>query len=241
MNETEWQKWFETIWADREEHWYRAFFGDTGPGIYPIPESAFAAIGVADPDPRYFFHGVFECPPSEKRDHWAYVTSGMSNPWGDSPETVTPEGLSGLGYEFVLHTRERARWAILLLHGVMAMQLGIASAKIEGELLQRNDRVGLGGPIGAAREGGLTHLLATGSDAGGLLAQADGANTFAGQIPRYPMEFRLTSGRVELLLLLGITAREAEFAQTQGVEGLLQVLCHHGIFPLTDPGRQSVV
>ncbi len=78
-----WRQWFERIWADREERIYRALFGDTGPGIYTIPTTVFASMGVADPDPRFLTHGVFECPPNDRRAHfWLYVTSGMSNSVG---------------------------------------------------------------------------------------------------------------------------------------------------------------
>ena len=58
MSEQHWQTWFEQIWALREETLYRDFFGDTGPGIYPIPASTFAAIGEPSPDPRFLTHGV---------------------------------------------------------------------------------------------------------------------------------------------------------------------------------------
>src|SRR4051812_47299798 len=100
MSQESWQTWFEAIWAHREEHLYPALFGPTGPGIYPIPAATFHGLGCAEPDPRFLTHGVFECPPTPARPHWLYVTSGMSNPWGDDPATLRPDAPSGLGCEF---------------------------------------------------------------------------------------------------------------------------------------------
>lgn len=233
MTDEAWQKWFEGIWAEREERWYPQFFGDLGPGIFPIPPSVFASIGRADPDPRFLTHGVFECPPTGRRGHWVYVTSGMSNPWGESPETVDRSGWSGLGYEFTLHTPGQSPWAIRILHWLMAVQLEVATGHIEGELLQRHDRIPLGGTIGK-KDGALTHLLVTGPD-------AVGSGPLSPHEAGYPPAFGLASGRVELLLMMGMSGREADFARTQGPEALLTLLHHREVFPLTDAGRVSVV
>lgn len=227
------EAWFEGIWAEREERIYPAFFGDLGAGIYTIPASVFASMGREDPDPRFLTHGVFECPPTAKRPHWLYVTSGMSNPWGENPATVDPQAYSGLGYEFTLHTPAQAAWAIRILHWLMAVQLLVACGDIEGELLQRNDRIPLGSSIGK-QEGVLTHLLVTGPDA---VVQGPASPHMAG----YPGEFALASGRVELLLMMGVSAAEADFARSQGTEALLTVLHHWEYFPLTDAGRASAV
>jgi hypothetical protein len=232
MSDDGWQKWFEGIWADREEKVYRAFFGDTGEGIYTLGMETFKALGCEGADPRFLTHGVFACPPNEKRDHWVYVTSGMSNAWGETPETVRKEGPSGLGYEFTLHAREKAMWPIKMLHWVMAVQLLVATGDLQGELLQQNDRVPLGGPIGK-KEGLLTHLLVTSPEGESMLAGGRGAG--------YPGAFGLKSGNVELLLLVGITGKENDFAKAQGAEGLVTLLQHRGVWPVTDVGRVSLV
>jgi hypothetical protein len=229
-----WQHWFEAIWADREERVYADYFGDAGPGIYTLPASLFDALGHPSPDPRFLTHGVFECPPSPARPHWLYVTSGMSNPWGDTPDTVSPDRYSGLGYEFTLHTPDRAKWPLHVLHWVMAVQLLTAAGQLQGELLQRFDRIPLGGPIGT-KDGQLTHLFVTSPDAPVL------SPGLSARQPPYPPSFTLASGQVELLLLIGITARENDFAKAQGPEGLLTLLHHHDVFPLTTPTRPSLV
>jgi hypothetical protein len=223
MDDVAWKKWFEGIWAEREEGVYAGMFGDLGPGIYTIPVSVFEGLGCEKPHPRYLTHGVFECPPHGDRLEWVYVTSGMSNPWGENAETIKPDAYSGLGFEFTMHTRERARWPIQILHWVMAVQILVATGELQGNLLERNDWFALGDPIwGRGSKGVLTHVLVCAPET-------------------YPAEFMLASGNVDMMLLVGISEREAEFAKTQGSEGLVKLLKHHGVFPVTDPARVSVV
>ena len=57
----------------------------------------------------------------------------------------------------------------------------------------------------------------------------------------YPKQFQLASGNVDILLLVGITERENDFARSQDAEGLIGLLHHHGVFPLTQPERTSLV
>ena len=214
MENQDWQKWFEDIWTRREDHFLRGFFGDLGQGIYTLSKATFTSLGIADPAPRFLFHGVFECPPNDRHTDWIYVSSGMSNAWGDTPESADPAGYSGLGCEYVLHTASRQGWAIQLLHWLMAVQLAVAAGKLQGGLVQRHDRVAIGKGIPVQQGSGLiTHLLVCSPDEPGL-----GESQAA--LP-YPPEFPLPTGRVEMLLLVGITQRERDFAQPQGVEGLV--------------------
>jgi hypothetical protein len=228
MTDQELQQWFEDIWADREERIYPAFFGDVGgagKGIYNLSIETFKSLGHPDPDPRYLTHGVLECPPTDSRKDWLYVSSGMSNPWGESPETVDPNNYSGLGMEFTLHTPGQARWAIEVLHHVMAVQLLVAAGEINGPLVEHNDRIPLGGSLWK-KNGTITHLLVT----------------YPPEPPEgYPARFELASGKVDVMLIIGITQRERDFAHTQGVEPLIGLLRHQGIFPVTDPERLSTV
>jgi hypothetical protein len=237
MSEANTQKWFESIWTQRDEVLYRQFFGAAGPqggAIYTLNDAAFRSVRMECPDPRFLTHGVFEFAPTDARQDWLYVSSGMSNPWGQTPETAKPEDYSGLGYEFVLHAPERARWPIQLLHWLMAVQLLVATGHLQGELLQHHDRIPLGGAL-AKKNGLLTHVLVTSPGEVGLSGAPQDA------LPNYPPQFQLPSGMVDLMLLVGITQREAEFASSQGVEGLVTLLRHRHFFPRTDPGRISVV
>jgi hypothetical protein len=225
MTDQQLQQWFQSIWADREDRIYPDYFGAVGPAVFNIPIEAFKSLGSPDPDPRFLTHTVIECPPTATRQDWLYVSSGMSNPWGDSPETIDPNNYSGLGFEFTMHTREQARWAIQVLHHVMAVQLLVAAGDIQGSLLERNDRIPLGGALWK-KDGTITHLLVAHPPAPPL---------------GYPAQFEIPSGRVDVMLIIGITQREADFARTQGVDPLIHLLEHRGIFPVTDPERMSTV
>lgn len=225
-DEAAWQKWFEAIWADREDRVYRDYFGELGPGIYTLRPEHFAQLGAKNVDPRWLHHGVFECPPQGgggKRDHWLYVSSGMSNPWGDSPETAKPEGLSGLGFELTLHTREPGRWALELVQWLMAVQLLVAGGELQGGILEYDDRV----------------QFRRGKDSGDVSRLLVARPTV--ELMGYPESFQLASGRVDVMTLVGISEREAEFAKSQNPEGLVTVLRHHEVWPLTSLKRVSVV
>lgn len=52
--------------------------------------------------------------------------------------------------------------------------------------------------------------------------------------------FEFGGERYGLLLCIGITASELEFAKVHGREPLLALLKEHGVFPYTVPGRPSV-
>ncbi|HEY4329144.1 MAG TPA: suppressor of fused domain protein, partial [Phycisphaerae bacterium] len=176
MTDQDPQTWFENIWALREDTLYRSYFGDLGPGIYNLTPKSFANIGIHDPDPRFLTHGIFECPPSDKHPDFIYVSSGMSNAWGATPDTADPAGFSGLGCEFTLHTPARQRWAIELLHWIMAVQLAVACGILQGQdhshdkgpqreaggggdegggLLHRHDRLSIGSGIPTQSRPGL--------------------------------------------------------------------------------------
>jgi hypothetical protein len=218
------EKWFEDIWADREEKLYPAFFGPFEQGMFPLQAATFTAIGKKDPDPRFLFHGVMVSPPNPDRSTFLYVTTGMSNAWGATPETANPEEYSGLGFEFVMETPERSPWAVALLHWLMAVQLCVATGDLEGSLIEANDRIPVGGPIDG-RKSQLNTLLIS-----------------EPLLPcRYPGRFALASGKADILVCVGITQREREFANDQGSPGLADLLQHRGHFPLTDPNRPSAV
>jgi hypothetical protein len=53
--------------------------------------------------------------------------------------------------------------------------------------------------------------------------------------------FELASGKVELLLLVGATETEVEFARGRGQPALVELLRERAGWPLTDPARASMV
>src|SRR5262245_33100838 len=57
----------------------------------------------------------------------------------------------------------------------------------------------------------------------------------------YPGVFKLESGAVELIALVGITRDEAQYSRENDGEKLVELLARAGAFPLTDPARKSVI
>jgi len=222
------ERWFQSVWEYREETLYRELFGALGGTIHTIPAAAFISLGVPtnQVDPRWLTHGVLECPPEGaalERTHWLYVTSGLSNPWGQKPGQAKSDGYSGLGLELIIETPEAAPWAISTLYWLMAVQILIGVGAVEGELLQYYDRVPLHTSIDPQRPNSPLR------------------NVLVAPPARTQPQFKLDSGMVDLLLCIGSSDQEMEFGRTQGSNVLLDVFKHHGIFPLTDPGRSSVI
>ncbi|MGE3172973.1 MAG: suppressor of fused domain protein [Planctomycetota bacterium] len=217
------QQWFESVWADREERVYRELFTDLGGGIHPATAAHYARFKHDAPHPGFLHHGVFACPPHGDRSHWTYVTSGLSNPWNLQQPGRDPQGHSGTGFELVLCTKDRADWAVELLHHLMAWQLLIATGTIEGQPLGPDQRVPLGGPMDGTPGCPLTWVMVE-----------------APESEHMPSSFELASGKVDWLLLVGITEAEVGFARMQSQPALLERLHAAELWPVTDPRRESI-
>lgn len=216
-----WQEWFQSVWAEREDKIYHQLFGDIGQQIHTIPPELFARMGFPSVDQRWLVHGVFESAPNETRRNWLYVTSSLSNPWGEDPETIDATRPSGLGFELVLQTPQQASWAIQVLHWLMSVQILAASGLVKGDLVQMHDRVPLHTSIDPTSHSEIRHLL---------LCEPE---VFAQRI-------QLPSGTVDMILCLGITEAENDFAREYGAEPLIAKLRAGGVFPLTHATRKSV-
>jgi hypothetical protein len=221
MADQTWQEWFEEAWAIREDTLYRALFGDTGPGIYPLDFQLFNTVFRQESvDPRWLHEGVFECPPSGTRQQWLYVSSGLSNAWdADSP---TPDQRSGLGCEFLFECPQQSRWAVVFLQKMIAFQILLAAGRFPGKpLLQIWDRIPLRAPIDGSSSVLSWALIAPSPNFGG-----------AQQLP---------SGRFEFMQFIGITEDEAEYARQRGSDHLLPLLQQRNAAPVTDPTRRTVL
>lgn len=215
-----WQRWFESVWADREDRVYRETFGDLGGGVHPATMAHYERMRQSPRHPGWLHHGVFACPPGGTRTHWSYATSGLSNPWNLEQPGRDPSGHSGLGFELLLCSPARADWAVPVLHHLMAWQLLVATGAVTGQPLGPGQRVPLGGSVDG--------------QPGGLL------NWALVEPPSHvPAEFDLPSGKVEWLLLVGATEKEVAFARTTDQKVLVARLQEDGIWPLTDPSRPS--
>ena len=220
-DQTTWEKWFQDLWAYREDVVYRQLFGDIGSQIHTLPRELFEKLGLKDIDPRWLVHGVFECPPTSQRSHWVYITSCLSNPWGVGPDAVDPKKASGLGFELMMETPQQVGWGIQVLQWLMAMQILAASGILQGELLQEYDTVPLQTSIAPGADSAIRNLLICS--------------------PRsYPAEFELPSGKVKLFLCMGITDSEVEFSRTNGADALESQLIANKVFPMTDSNRSAI-
>ena len=203
----------EKSWEEREEKSYREIFGDTGPGIFPLSNEIFDRMNAKGIDPRWLTHGVFKCPPTDSRDTWAYVSSGMSNPW----ETEKPEEYSGLGVEFVLETENEETWAIEVLQTLMAYNLLLATGQMGNfPPLDYGHRV--------------------------PLALSDSIKTMMFTHPvNFPGSFSIQSGGVDLLQAVGITSSELAAAKETSSDDIKEKLVTVTGGLITCKERASVV
>lgn len=202
----------EESWEEREEKLYKEIFGDTGPGMFPLSNEIFDQMNAKGIDPRWLTHGVFKCPPTEHRKTWAYVTSGMSNPW----ESEEPEKYSGLGVEFLMETENEENWAIEILQTLMAYNLLLTAGKI-GDFppLDYGHRV----PF--------------------ALSKYIKAVMFAHPV-NFTDHFFIKSGRVDLMQAVGITPSELEAAKQTSSEEIKNKLVRNTGGLVTSKERASV-
>ncbi len=203
----------EESWEEREEVVYKELFGDTGAGIYPLSNTTFETLNAKEIDPRWLTHGVFKCPPNDKRKTWIYITSGMSNPW----ETEEPEEYSGLGVEFLLETADEENWAVQVLQSLMAYNLLLAAGQMGNyPLLDYGHRI--------------------------PLAISDKIKTMMLTQPHaYPQSVSIKSGCVDLLQVVGITQAELDFAKENSSNELTDKFIAETGGLITAKDRDSIV
>jgi hypothetical protein len=217
----QWEQWFQDVWAYREDVVYKELFGSVGPHVHTIPPELFQRLGHQNPDPRWLVHGVFEIAPTEKLPYWTYVTTALSNPWGEDPATVNSAEPSGLGFELVMHSPTTSPWVIQVLHWLMAMNILAGSGLIQGETVSAGARIPLHTSIDPQNPESPVRNL--------LILEAS----------HLKPGFNLPSGRVDLLLCLGVTDQEMSQAESLDYDEMLKILQEKQVFPVTDPNRQS--
>ncbi|MDP9314287.1 MAG: suppressor of fused domain protein [Chloroflexota bacterium] len=214
----------EQVWAHREEVVYPNIFGSIGEGIYPLSADLFSSTFRQESiDPRWLHVGVFQCPPTNTRPSWIYISSGLSNPWDDEPEAITAHEYSGLGVEFVLETPEAAQWAIIILQRMVGYEILLAHGRF-GDMppLDYGHRIPLRGSIALNQPSELHNLLIVEPD-------------------HYPASFDLASGRVDFLHFIGITDTELAYAKASSSADLAALLKAKRVYPMTNPTRSTIV
>jgi hypothetical protein len=217
--------WFQDIWRDREERAYPELFGELPSTLIPLREETLRNIlgpGVTLDD-NWLHHAVVEVAPNSKHPDWLYVTTGLSQPWKiDDPAKLDRNGFSGLGFEMVLRSRDRAGWAVDVLHGLMAYQLGVYNEVKRGKLFEYYDWMPLNGPISPRQP------------------ESEVRGMFISRPPDYPARFELRSGQVDLLQIVGITGPELAYGLSLGMRRLEKLLYEQGAAPVTNPSRLSI-
>ena len=224
MDDNEWGKWFEGIWADREERLYPKFFGKTPLQIYNLPAEVFKeGYHMAEYDPAWLTNIVIEYKPIEERKSWLYVTSGLSNPIGQEPENINPKDFSGMGFEMIIETNEKCFWPVQVLHRLIAYQILISTSHLEGDLLDYGIIIPFG--EGVTEESKISNFVIVEPN----------------EERKYPNEFSLASGMVDFFVLFGVTQTEVDSLPQDGETDIVHHFMEQTEYPVTNSNRDSIV
>ena len=213
----------EEVWRRREEDIYPALFGSVANGICVLTIELFTDVFRQDAvDPRWLHYGVQVFAPSATRNSWLYVSSGASNPWELDPEQYAESEYSGFGTELVLETNAQGDWPVAIVQRLLAYNILLCHGRYgDSPPLDYGHRIPLKAPVTGSGESVLRNVVIG--------------------VPRhYSSTFRLDSGRVDLLHLVGATDQEISYAKQHGSDKLVERLSAAGYFPVTDPARQGL-
>lgn len=223
LTDEEWEKWFEKMWAIREEEYYPVFFGEKPVKFYNLPQEVFLEyFGMNECHPAWLSNIVLEYAPTEKRGSWLYVTSGLSNPIGQEPSDESVDELSGLGMELIIEANERSHWPIHVLQRIMAYQILVATTHIEGALIDYGLALPFGEPI--TKDSPISNFLIVEPE----------------EEKSYPIGFRLPSGVAEFMILYGITDDELESIPENEDSDILERYAAQTAYPITEAFRGSI-
>jgi hypothetical protein len=213
----------EEVWRCREEEIYLALFGSVSSRTFVLSMDLFTGVfRQSAVDPRWLHYGVQMFPPSAGRNSWVYVSSGASNPWELDPSEYASSKYSGFGTELVLETTEEAEWPVVIVQRMLAYNILLCHGRYgESSSIDYGHRIPLKAPITLSGDSSLRNLV-------------------VGTPTHYPSSFRLESGQVDLLHLVGATDREVAYAKQHGSAALLEKLALAGYFPVTDPTRREL-
>jgi hypothetical protein len=218
------EDWLQEIWRVREEEIYPQIFGPLPDKVLPLPiEAILGILGERPVDPRWLRYAVIEIEPNKNRPDWVYVTDALSTPWNiKESNELDPNGMSGMGFEMMLRTSQRSGWAVDILHRLMAYQIGVAYDILKGRLFNYGDWMPLNGPI--------SHDYPTTPVRGILMTRPLDLES----------QFKLPSGKVDLLQIVGITGNELAYLLQRGPDTLVGQLYDQKAAPITNPGRAAI-
>ncbi len=213
----------ERVWTHREEVIYPSLFGPTIRGTFVLSVELFNDVFSIDSvDPRWLHYGVIEFGPTPDRDSWIYVSTAASNPWETDPNDYAGSEYSGFGTELVLEVPEQATWPIVIVQRLLAFNVLLGHGRFgDKPMLDYGDRIPLRAPITLSGESRLRNVV---------IARPN----------HYESSFRLESGRVDLLHLVGISDNEQQFGKQHGSDALMARLEQNGYSPVTLPDREEL-
>jgi hypothetical protein len=208
---------------EHRERLYRQWLGAPFKNAIATVSPDLLASALPSFDPSWSHAGVYVFPATAERNHWTYLTAGLSTPRQAAEDSALPanpsQAASGVGIELMFRTQVFDDWAISILNRLMVYELGVSAGLIRGEPLSFGTRVPLK-PVGCESSSQIEAVV--------TCAPGDMSATF-----------ELRSGRVELIQLVGITAREYAWSIHHGVDALLAVLGQPRHW-VTDFGRDSL-
>ena len=224
MSKTSHKKLLRNAWKERNKV-YADLFGEK---FFPLPRN-YSPPDIAEPE---FKEGtafrelmtsmsdkqipILAHPPAEGRNHWVYVTSGLSNPWTQEK----PEEVSGFGCELMIKSTKPSMWPIRQLRRLCTYLLSYSGTLSPGLILEMKS------PYAVPNPSLLTNL----------------AIWYADEAP--DCLYELPSGIFGIFCVIGITEDEAKYAEGSGEYGtwcIQQVLRNTEIGQLSDETRSSVM
>jgi hypothetical protein len=212
--------WWERTFKEREET-LRDTFGISDP---PGWVHSFSWTDFDDMIPGAC---ALAFPPQGRRDHWLYLSHGLTQPECKSEAKASEK--SGYGYEFALITRERCEWPIDALYWILTY------CKQSEQRLDLGHRLPFWFNLGANG-----NLLST---IGGEPENAHGA-TRAMLFWLYraaPNRFITETGYFWILSGTTITSDEWQLAKDTSSVHLLLLLLRAGVGQICDVARHSVL
>jgi hypothetical protein len=220
MDDLEWGEWFDSIIMERELARYPAFFGETQSEFYTFPDHLVSKESLEMlEETGMSLNLVIEYAPNEKRNSWLYVTSGLTNPSGEDPQSIDPTDYSGIGFEMIIETNEKCLWPVNVLHMMMFSQCLISSGMVEGDLLEYKDIFPLSD--GAIKGSQICSFVAIDPD----------------QRCSYPTGFELSTGKVDFFPLFGITLSEEKLFLGNKLGVSFMEFLEKAGYPVVDPLR----
>ncbi len=198
-------KFIEKSWNQREEEVYKKLFPNLPEEIYTVQDPN--SIPVGGKLLRELSYGVFSIPPTDDRPYWLYITSGLSNPFDQDKR------ISGFGFELMIATKEKEKWAINILTNLMGDILS------RGIVLDYDNQMDIEGKD-------------FGDIAGLVFTEPDFLKK---------KSFKLQQQKFKLILTLGITEEELKFSSENDVEDLVRRLKEKEVYPLTSIKRGTVL